>query len=188
MFFRRIYASIAVSLSCAPLRFKTETSRMQVTVVTAWVTFRITRCHDPEGHSMNLHCRKFASVIYTCGETKHIKGNMLVITMMLSTMKLIEIRSVIIYLNQLHIPSHSGTRSGFESRQGRESLSSLNCPDLLWGPTILLFNDYQSSFPVVRRPRLDTDLHLAPKLKMRGTIPLLHPYSFVSWRGTTLCV
>jgi hypothetical protein len=53
-------------------------------------------------------------------------------------------------------------------------------PDRLWHPPSLLSNGYQTLLSRVKRQRdrgvkLTTHLHLVPKLRMRGAIPLLHP-------------
>jgi hypothetical protein len=45
----------------------------------------------------------------------------------------------------------------FESRWGREILTSQCSPDRLWGPPSLLSNGYWENFPVVKRPRREAD-------------------------------
>jgi hypothetical protein len=44
-------------------------------------------------------------------------------------------------------------------------------PNQLWSPTSLLSNGYQVFFPWGMK--LTTDLHLVPRLRMHGVIPLL---------------
>jgi len=60
------------------------------------------------------------------------------------------------------------------------------CPDWLWGPTSLLFDEYCKLFPQRQSSqsiRLTTQLHLV--LRISKVILLLHLYAFVGYIWTT---
>jgi len=48
-------------------------------------------------------------------------------------------------------------RSGFDFRQRLEFFSSPPRPDLLWGPTSLIPNEYQDPFSGLKRPGSEVD-------------------------------
>jgi len=56
------------------------------------------------------------------------------------------------------------------------------CPDWLWGLPILLFSGYQCSFLEVHGQgmKLTIHLHLLPRIRMSGAVPLLLIYAFVA--------
>jgi hypothetical protein len=75
-------------------------------------------------------------------------------------------------------------RPRFDFCQGRGFFSSPPlCPDRLCGPPSLLSNVHRGLFPrgySGRGIKLTTHLHLAPRLIMRGAVPLL-PHVFMAW-------
>jgi len=62
------------------------------------------------------------------------------------------------------------------------------CPDLLWGLRSLLFSGYQCFFLGVHGQgmKLTTHIHLLPRLRMSGAVPLIPIYAFVAWTGKIL--
>jgi len=58
-------------------------------------------------------------------------------------------------------------------------------PDLFWGPHGPLFNGYQGSFLDIKQPGQTTHLHLIPRLRMGGAIPLFSLYVFMAWTEIT---
>jgi len=58
--------------------------------------------------------------------------------------------------------------------------------DLFWDPHSPLFNGYYGSFLDVKQPGQTTRLHLVPRLRMGGAIPLFSLYVFMAWTGITL--
>jgi hypothetical protein len=63
----------------------------------------------------------------------------------------------------------------------KKILSSAKVPDWLWGATCLLFGECQGSFLELKREglKLTTHLHLLPRLRMSGAIPILLLYAFI---------
>ena len=59
-----------------------------------------------------------------------------------------------------------------------------------YDPPSLLFNGYGCSFPGVQRPgeMLTTRLHLLPKLRMSGAVPLFHLHGFMAWTGKNFLI
>jgi hypothetical protein len=55
-------------------------------------------------------------------------------------------------------------------------------------PTHLLFIQNRGSNPEINRPGviLPTHVHLVPRIRMNGAIPLLPLYTFTAWTGMTL--
>jgi hypothetical protein len=70
--------------------------------------------------------------------------------------------------------------SDFELQGGRRFSLLKARLDRSSGPRSLLYNGYRSSFQEVKRPRSGVDLHLAPRLRMSGAIPLLTPCASVA--------
>jgi hypothetical protein len=70
------------------------------------------------------------------------------------------------------------------SSSGRER----KCLDWLWSLPSLLFSGYQGSFLGVHGQgmKLTTLLHLVPRLRMNGAVPLLLIYAFIAWTRKTL--
>jgi hypothetical protein len=78
---------------------------------------------------------------------------------------------------------------GSGSRQGQQIFPFIekNRSDPLWPAPKLLFNVHRRSFPGLKRQvrEVDHNLHLVPRLRMSGAIPLFPLYSFISWTGNT---
>ena len=79
-------------------------------------------------------------------------------------------------------------RNLFRFPAGIRDLSSLQICRPALGPTSLLFNGYRGFFPRVKAAgdvKLATYVHLVPRLRMSGTIPL-PPDAFTTCNGATL--
>jgi hypothetical protein len=78
---------------------------------------------------------------------------------------------------------------GSNPGKGQRFYGSSNHPGrICWGPHTILFNGYRSSFPGVKHPgyMLNTHLHLGPRLRLSGAIPVFLIYAFLAWTGITL--
>jgi len=81
----------------------------------------------------------------------------------------------------------AGWLGGLSLDRGWEFISSLPCPDQLWGPPRLLFSGYQGLFSLeVKWPVREADYspHLVPRLRMRWFIPPLP--NTPSWRHSPI--
>ena len=68
----------------------------------------------------------------------------------------------------------------FESWQGSEFFIFPEYPFFLWGPPSLLFGGYQGSFHMAdwdMKP--STHVHLVPRLRMSGAVPLFPLYLLI---------
>jgi hypothetical protein len=66
---------------------------------------------------------------------------------------------------------------------------SPKCPDRLWGPPSFLFIGCRGLLFRVEATRRRVDhLHLVPRSRMSGSIPLLPLYAFKAWTGTNLAL
>ena len=61
-------------------------------------------------------------------------------------------------------------------------------PERLWNTLSPLFNGYSvlSRGQIGRRMKSTTHLHLVKRLRIRGAIPVLPLYAFMTWSGRTL--
>jgi hypothetical protein len=71
---------------------------------------------------------------------------------------------------------------GFNHSRRMRFFSSPKCPNQVWDPFSLLFQENQDSFPKVKKPgvKLTTHLHLVSRLRVQGAIPLLPLYVFTA--------
>jgi hypothetical protein len=77
-----------------------------------------------------------------------------------------------------------------ETRAQEKYFSPPKRNDRLWGPPSVpdsgfrkvLCREYSG-----RGVKLTTHHHVVQKLRMSGAVPLLHPYSYKDWTGTTSC-
>jgi len=76
---------------------------------------------------------------------------------------------------------HGDWTTNWTVRISTRVFSSTNSPDRFWGPRRLHFSGYCGLFPEQsgRDLKLTTYLHLEPRSRMGGDIPLIHLYVFV---------
>jgi hypothetical protein len=85
------------------------------------------------------------------------------------------------------VPRPLDGRSGVQTPAGGNTfISPPKRPDLLWGPPRLLYNGHWRSFPDLERPMGKVNrLHLLPRLRMSGAMPLLPLHNLMAWTRTT---
>lgn len=67
---------------------------------------------------------------------------------------------------------------GLMSNRGKRFVSSVKCPDSLWGPPSPIFSGFLELFPLWisdKVTKIMTPFHLVPWLSMTGVIPPLPP-------------